>query len=35
MSATWTRGQLWDKIVEQAQKNPKYYDMLVVGFRAA
>ena len=21
---TWTRGQLWDKIVEQAQKNPKY-----------
>jgi hypothetical protein len=24
----WTRGQLWDKIVEQAQKNPKYYDQL-------
>jgi hypothetical protein len=29
MPATWTRGQLWDKIVEQAQKNPKYYDMLL------
>lgn len=28
MAATWTRGQLWDKIVEQAQKNPKYYEML-------
>jgi hypothetical protein len=28
MAATWTRGQLADKIVEQAQKNPKYYDML-------
>jgi hypothetical protein len=27
--ADWTRGQLWDKIVEQAQKNPKYYDMLM------
>ena len=26
--ATWTRGQLWDKIVEQAQKNPKYHSML-------
>ncbi len=25
---SWTRGQLWDKIVEQAQKNPKYYDQL-------
>ena len=24
MPATWTRGQLWDKIVEQAQSNPKY-----------
>ena len=28
MAATWTRGQLWDKIVEQAQKNPKYSAML-------
>jgi hypothetical protein len=28
MAVTWTRGQLADKIVEQAQKNPKYYDML-------
>lgn len=28
MAATWTRGQLWDKIVEQAQKNPKYYSKL-------
>ena len=28
MAATWTRGQLWDKIVEQAQKNPKYYSAL-------
>ena len=28
MPATWTRGQLWDKIVEQAQKNPKYYAAL-------
>jgi hypothetical protein len=26
--AEWTRGQLWDKIVEQAQKSPQYYDML-------
>ena len=25
---TWTRGQLWDKIVEQAAKNPKYYAQL-------
>jgi len=25
---TWTRGQLWDKIVDQAQKNPKYYAQL-------
>ncbi len=24
----WTRGQLWDKIVDQAQKNPKYYEQL-------
>lgn len=24
MTGTWTRGQLWDKIVEQAQKNPAY-----------
>ena len=22
--ANWSRGQLWDKVVEQAQKNPKY-----------
>ena len=29
MSTTWTRGQLWDKVVEQAQKNPKYYDLLM------
>jgi hypothetical protein len=29
MSQAWTRGQLWDKIVEQAQKNPKYYDLLM------
>jgi hypothetical protein len=29
MAPTWTRGQLWDKIVEQAQKNPKYYDLLM------
>jgi hypothetical protein len=28
MATTWTRGQLWDKIVEQAQKNPKYYQEL-------
>jgi hypothetical protein len=28
MAATWTRGQLWDKIVEQAQTNPKYNAML-------
>lgn len=27
--ANWTRGQLWDKIVEQAQKNPKYYKQLI------
>jgi hypothetical protein len=26
--ADWTRGQLWDKIVEQAEKNPKYYEQL-------
>jgi hypothetical protein len=26
---TWTRGQLWDKIVEQAQKNPKYHQQLL------
>src|SRR4029079_15805097 len=25
---TWTRGQLWDKIVEQAAKSPKYYAQL-------
>ncbi len=29
MEATWTRGQLTDKIAEQAQKNPKYYNMLM------
>ena len=29
MAATWTRGQLADSIVEQAKKNPKYYDMLM------
>ena len=28
MPANWTRGQLWDKIVEQAQRNPKYYAAL-------
>jgi Nitrile hydratase, alpha chain len=28
-TATWTRGQLWDKIVEQAQKNPKYHQQLM------
>lgn len=27
--AAWTRGQLWDKVVEQAQKNPKYHAMLM------
>jgi Nitrile hydratase, alpha chain len=27
--ATWTRGQLWDKIVEQARKNPKYHQQLM------
>jgi len=27
--ADWTRGQLWDKVVEQAQKNPKYYQQLM------
>ena len=26
--ANWTRGQLWDKVVDQAQKNPKYYAQL-------
>ena len=29
MALSWTRGELWDKIVEQAQKNPKYYDLLM------
>ena len=24
----WTRGQLWDKVVEQAQNNPKYLEAL-------
>ena len=24
----WTRGQLWDKVVDQAQKNPKYLEQL-------
>jgi hypothetical protein len=27
--ANWTRGQLWDKIVEQASKNPKYHQQLM------
>ena len=27
-ATNWTRGQLWDKIVEQAQRNPKYYQQL-------
>jgi hypothetical protein len=31
---TWTRGQLWDKIVEQAQKNPKYYQQLMADPRS-
>ena len=26
--ADWTRGQLWDKIVEQAQTNPRYFEQL-------
>ena len=26
--ANWTRGQLWDKVVEQAAKNPKYLAQL-------
>jgi len=30
----WTRGQLSDKIAEQAQKNPKYYEMLKSNPRA-
>jgi glycerol-3-phosphate O-acyltransferase len=30
----WTRGQLWDKIIDQAQKNPKYYQMLKSNPRA-
>jgi Nitrile hydratase, alpha chain len=32
--ADWTRGQLWDKIVEQAEKNPKYYDQLMADPRS-
>jgi hypothetical protein len=28
MPNTWTRGQLWDKIVEQAHQNPQYFEML-------
>jgi hypothetical protein len=28
-TANWTRGQLWDKIVEQAEKNPKYKQQLM------
>lgn len=27
--AEWTRGQLMDKIAEQAQKSPKYFDQLM------
>lgn len=34
MPATWTRGQLWDKIVEQTQKNPKYAALLKADPRA-
>ena len=30
----WTRGQLWDKVVEQAQRNPKYYESLKANPRA-
>ncbi len=32
--AEWTRGQLMDKIAEQAQKSPKYYDQLMKDPRA-
>jgi hypothetical protein len=28
MATNWTRGELWDKIVEQANNNPQYYEML-------
>jgi len=34
MPAPWTRGQLWDKIVEQAQNNPKYFAALKADPRA-
>ncbi len=27
--AQWTRGQLYDKIAEQAQNNPKYREQLI------
>ena len=29
----WTRGQLCDKVVEQAQKNPKYHAQLLAAPR--
>ena len=32
--ANWTRGQLWDKVVEQAQTNPKYYAQLMADPRS-
>ena len=32
--ANWTRGQLWDKVVEQAQNNPKYHALLTTDPRA-
>ena len=32
--ANWTRGQLWDKVVEQAQSNPKYLQQLMANPRA-
>jgi hypothetical protein len=33
-TAAWTRGQLWDKIVEQAEKNPKYLNQLMADPRS-
>jgi len=32
--ANWTRGQLLDKIADQAHKSPKYYDQLMRDPRA-
>ena len=32
--AEWTRGQLMDKIAEQAHKSPKYFDQLMKDPRA-